>query len=162
MNRFVHLTTSTLFFLAASTAFTWPTAAQAAPPTTGTIQTHGSWVAPEDYNPCTGHTVAVTITGHMVEHFTYFTASDFRLAISETGQSTFTDGGITYTGKFQLHVDFIDTTANAIQNVSLSLRLQGTDGSVVVGHEVIHLRWSGDPTTTAPVQSFDRPNFTCG
>lgn len=130
---------------------------------TVTEHTHGTWVETDDTNPCTGDTITVTVTGNGVQHVTYFTNSDeFWGTFTETGKGTFTDSGVTYTGHFTVWGNFNLNEKNANTTFTFSLRFTGSDGSVVIGHEVAHMSWFGDPDTTPPTLSFDKMKLTCG
>ncbi len=130
---------------------------------TMTQHQHGTWTEPGDTNPCAGDSITVTVTGNSVFHETYFTGSDeFWATFTETGKGSFTDNRVSYSGHFTFWGNFNLNKRNANTTSTFSLRFTGSDGSVVIGHEVAHMSWFGDPETTPPTLSFDKMRFTCG
>lgn len=157
----------TVFALASALVWLTGGAAFAAAPhgqtVTFTDHMHGTWVETGDINPCNGHDLTVTVTGNAVSHVTYFTNSDeFWATFTETGFGTATDNGVVYSGHFTVWGNENVNERNANSTFTFSLKLTGSDGSVVSGHEVAHVAWSANPGVTAPTVSFDKMSFVCG
>jgi hypothetical protein len=91
-------------------------------------------------NPCTGHTVAVSVAGRSVEHITYFTNSDeFWYTFTATANATFTDGAVTYSGHDTFWVGANGNERNSNFTLTDNGTLLGSDGSRVSVHERAHM-----------------------
>jgi hypothetical protein len=139
------------------------TAAQAAGTHTVTITqtSHGSFLDDQAFNPCTGDAVTVEGTGTQVNHVTYFTGSDEVWGtFTETGTVSFTDQGVDYSGRATVWGNFNLNRTNGNQSFTLSIRVSGSDGSVVIAHLVTHTMFDAEGN---PVTSWEKaPLLTCG
>lgn len=160
------LTRAALLSAGAVLAVAPATAASAGTHTvTMTFHQHGTYVEPGDTNPCTGDAVTVTVTGNSVSHVTFFTGSDeFWATFTDEGRGSFTDKGVAYSGRFTFWDNFNLNRQNANATATFTIRMVGSDGSVVTGHETFHASWAKgvDPTSSAPTMSFDKASFECG
>jgi len=124
---------------------------------------HGSWVESGDTNPCTGDTIDVNATGNGVNHVTYFVEdgqpTEFWGTFTEAFSFSFTDQGVTYTGRATVWGGFNQNEKNATNTFTFSIRGTGSDGSTVTGHETMHFGLDANGQVTA---TFDKMNFTCG
>lgn len=115
-----------------------------------------------DVNPCTGNAIDLSMTSNIVEHITFFPASDEAWG-TFTEEDNFTgvdEGtGVTYTGHSTFWGGFNVNEQNQTSTFTASIRGKGSDGSTIAYHEVGHftLLPSGDVSV-----SFDRPTLTCG
>ena len=145
-----------------------PAAALAAPGGTGhtvtmTEVTHGVFDAGlTGPNPCTGASiVSVDASGTVVNHVTFFPASDEAWAtFTETGKITILDSNnVTYAGHLTDWGNFNLNEKNSNNSFTLTLMLKGSDGSTITAHEVQHFALNANGVVTI---SFDRPTLTCG
>jgi hypothetical protein len=145
-----------------------PAAALAAPGGTGhtvtmTEVTHGVFdpglTGP---NPCSGaDIISQNGDGTVVNHVTYFPAGDEVWAtFTETGKLALADSnGVTYTGHLTMWGNFIMNQQNANNTSTFTIRLTGSDGSSITGHEVQHFALNANGVVTV---NFDRMTLTCG
>ena len=145
-----------------------PVAAMAAPGGTGhtvtmTEVTHGTF-DPElsSPNPCTGADIlSADASGTVVNHVTFFPAGDEVWAtFTETGKVTVVDAAdVTYTGRVTAWGNFNMNEQNSNNSFTFSIKLTGSDGSTITGHEVQHFALNANGVVTV---SFDRMTLTCG
>jgi hypothetical protein len=127
---------------------------------TSTQHQHGVFTDPNAINPCTGHVFTLTIDGNSVTHITFFPDGDeLWFTFTETGKFTGTDGGVTYTGHFAVWVNQNVNEKNSNSTFTFSVRAFGSDGSVIIGHEVVHFTMNANGDLTV---EFDKPSITCG
>ncbi len=149
-------------------ALSAPAAALAAPGGTGhtvtmTEVTHGVFDAGlSGPNPCSGASiVSVDASGTVVNHVTFFPASDEVWAtFTETGKITLLDSNnVTYTGHLTVWGNFNMNEQNSNNTFTLTLMLTGSDGSTITAHEVQHFALNANGVVTV---NFDRMTLTCG
>ncbi len=118
-----------------------PVSAGGNPGTVNLTQTwQGLTEVVSDVNPCTGHTVSITLTSNGVQHLTFFSNStEYWFTLTDTSSFTFTDAGVTYTGHGTFWVNGNWNERN--QNFTLTFDAQGrgSDGSHVSFSEKAHL-----------------------
>lgn len=91
---------------------------------------------------------------------TYFPASDeVWSTFTETGSVQATDNGVTYTGRATAWGNFNLNERNMNDTFTLTIHAQGSDGSVIIGHEVTHETYNGNGDL---ITTFDKPTLTCG
>jgi len=113
-------------------------------------------------NPCTGaDIVSVDASGTVVDHVTFFPASDEVWAtFTETGKITVLDSNnVTYTGHLTVWDNFNMNEKNANSTFTLTIMLAGSDGSTITMHEVQHFALNANGVVTV---NFDRSTLTCG
>jgi hypothetical protein len=140
--------------------------AYAAPGGTGhTVTTtdnfHGT-TSFQDFNPCTGNLLNITTTSNIVEHITYFPGGDEAWGtFTEEDKVVATDPvtGVVYTGHATFWGNFNVNERNSNSTFTATITLRGSDGSVVMVHEVDHLTYNGNGQVTV---SFEKPRLTCG
>jgi hypothetical protein len=128
---------------------------------TSTQNTHGQWTE-QDVNPCNGDVLDVTFDGNMVQHVTFFPASDEVWAtFTETGQVQATDEGtgVVYAGRATAWGNFNMNQQNANQTFTLNVRATGSDGSLLIAHDNAHFALNANGVVTV---TFDKLNLTCG
>jgi hypothetical protein len=104
--------------------------------------------------------MTITVDGNSVTHITYFPDGDeLWFTFTETGMATGVVGDVTYTGHFTVWFNQNVNEQNENSTFTFSVRAFGSDGSVIVGHEVAHFTMSANGELTV---QFDRPSFTCG
>lgn len=154
--------------LSAATALSAP--AGAASPNGQTVtmtqNVHGTFYEPQATNPCTGDTFnqgqGIQFTGNLVNHVTYFTASDEVWAtFTETGSIMGVDDGTgaTYSGKATAWGNFNMNEKNTNNEFTLTIHATGSDGSSITAHEVTVFVMNANGSVTA---SFDKASLTCG
>jgi hypothetical protein len=145
-----------------------PAVALAAPGGTGhtvtmTEVSHGVFDAGlSGPNPCTGASiVSVAASGTVVNHVTFFPAGDEVWAtFTETGKITLLDSNnVTYTGHLTNWGNLNLNEQNSNNSFTLTIRLTGSDGSTITGHEVQHFALNANGVVTV---NFDRMTLTCG
>ncbi len=139
-----------------------PTGAQAAKHETVTITQHQHGTFPiAGKNPCTGVQVSGTQSINAVEHETYFVDEDELWAtFTEEGNVDLTDtNGVTYSGHITVWGGFNVNERNRNSTFTQSLRITGSDGSLITGHEVAHFTYNGNGELTV---QFDKVTFSCG
>jgi hypothetical protein len=145
-----------------------PVAAWAAPGGTGhtvslTENTHGTFDPGFDTpNPCTGAAIlSADAEGNVVNHVTYFPASDeVWSTFTETGKVTVLDANhVTYTGRVTAWGGFNMNEKNSSSTFTITVRLNGSDGSSITLHEITHFTLNANGTVAV---TFDRPSLTCG
>lgn len=140
--------------------------AYAAPGGTGHTVTmtenfHGT-LSFQDFNPCTGALLNINTTSNVVDHVTYFAASDEVWAtFTEEDKVNATDPatGVTYTGHATFWGNFNLNERNSNSTFTGSITLTGSDGSVVKYREVDHFTLAANGQVTV---SFEKPRLTCG
>lgn len=154
--------------LAAATASVAP--AVAASPNgqtvTSTTNVHGVFFEPQATNPCTGDTFnggqGIQFTGNLVNHVTFFTASDEGwFTFTETGAILGTDDGTgaTYSGHATAWGNFNMNERNTNNAFTLTIHATGSDGSTISAHDTAVFVMNANGTVTV---SFDKFNLTCG
>jgi hypothetical protein len=127
---------------------------------TSTQQQHGVFTDPNAINPCNGHVITLTVDGNSVTHITFFPDGDeLWFTFTETGKFTGIDGDVTYTGHFTVWANQNVNEQNSNSTFTFSIRAVGSDGSVIIGHEVAHFTMNANGELTV---SFDKPSFSCG
>lgn len=115
-----------------------------------------------DVNPCSGVTGTLSQTYNGVFHITTLADGELWATFTQTGSISFVPDDASqpsYSGHFTVWGGFNVNERNSTDTFTFSARLTGTDGSVVVLHEVQHDTYTANGT---PVVSFDRPTLTCG
>jgi len=136
------------FVLALTLAF--PVAAAGSPGTVSQTQTwQGLSEIQPAVNPCTGHSVLVSLVSNGVMHETFFSNSDeYWFTITDTSAFTFSEAGVTYSGHGTFWVNGNWNERN--QNFTLTFDAQGfgSDGSHISLSEKAHatLNAIGDVT----------------
>lgn len=113
-------------------------------------------------NPCNGDVVDLSQTSNVVDHVTYFTASDEvwgtyteedNFSAMDTGTSVVYTGHATFWGNFNLNRQNSNSTFTGM------IHGIGSDGSTISYQETMHFTMlpSGDVAV-----SFDKVNLTCG
>ena len=83
-----------------------------------------------------------------------------RATITETGKVSVLDGsGVTYNGRITLWGNFNLNEKNTNNTFTFSIKLSGSDGSSITGHEVQHFALNANGVVMG---SFDRMTLTCG
>jgi hypothetical protein len=133
-----------------------------------TDHVHGVFDEPEATNPCTNDAMVapdggagVQFTGNLVNHVTYFTASDEVWAtFTETGAIQGTDAGtgVTYTGHATAWGNFNMNERNQNSTFTLTIHAVGSDGSSFDGHETTAFVLNADGRVTV---DFDKMKLTC-
>jgi hypothetical protein len=133
---------------------------------TTTQNVHGVFTEPAATNPCTGDTFnggnGIQFTGNLVNHVTYFTASDEVWAtFTETGAISGTDDGtgVTYTGHATAWGNFNMNEKNSNSEFTLTIHATGSDGSSITAHETTVFVMSANGTVTV---DFDKFSLSCG
>jgi hypothetical protein len=121
---------------------------------------HGTFVDDQATNPCTGEPGVATFDGNMVEHGTFFPASDEGwFTFTETGKVTFTSDGVTfYAGHATVWGNSNTNNQNSNDTFTMTIHAAAPDGSSIVGHEVAHMTVNANGEITV---TFDKPSFTC-
>lgn len=131
-----------------------------------TQHVHGSFYEPNATNPCNDDTFntgqGALFNGNLVNHVTFFTASDEGWGtFTETGSVTATDDGtgVTYSGRATAWGNFNQNERNANTSFTLTLHLTGSDGSTITAHQntTMVLNANGQETV-----NFANMSFTCG
>jgi hypothetical protein len=138
-----------------------PAAAQAEKHETVTITQHQHETVPiAGKNPCTGVGVSGTQTINAVEHETYFVGEDELWAtFTEEAKIALTDtNGVSYSGHVTVWGNFNVNEQNSNSTFTQSLRISGSDGSLITGHEVAHFTYNGNGDLTV---QFDKITMTC-
>lgn len=113
-------------------------------------------------NPCSFDPLAGSETTNLVNHETFFPASDEAWGtFTEEDSFTLTDQvtGATFTGHDVTWFGFSVNRNNAEQGFTSSVHATGSDGTSVTMHEVAHMTMLPDGTL---VVNFDKPTLTCG
>lgn len=133
---------------------------------TSTTNVHGVFFEPQATNPCTGDTFdggqGVQFTGNLVNHVTFFTASDEVWAtFTETGAILGTDDvtGVTYSGHATAWGNFNMNQRNTNNAFTLTIHATGTDGSTISAHQTAVFVMNANGTVTVNFANF---NLTCG
>ena len=122
---------------------------------------HGTQTA-TGVNPCTGNTVDISQTTNLVDHVTFFPASD-EVWATFTEEDSFTavdqGTGVVYTGHSTFWGNFNLNKQNSNSTFTATIRARGSDGSTIAYHDVAHFTMlpNGDVSV-----SFDKPSVTCG
>jgi hypothetical protein len=138
-----------------------PTAAQAGKHETVSITQHQHGTFPiAGKNPCTGVHVSGTQSINAVEHETYFVGEDELWAtFTEEGNVDITDAnGVSYSGHFTVWGNFNVNEQNSNSTFTQSLRITGSDGSLITAYEVAHFTYNGNGDLTV---EFDKVRFAC-
>ena len=113
-------------------------------------------------NPCNGDEVIGTATSNIVQHETYFTASD-EAWFTGTEEDNFSvvDQGtwVTYTGHATGWFGGSINRQNAEDGFTQTITARGSDGSTISFHEVAHETLLPDGTLSV---TFDKVSVTCG
>ncbi len=113
-------------------------------------------------NPCNGNQLSGTQTSNIVNHVTFFPASDETWATftEEDNFSAVDEGtGVTLTGHDTVWGNFNLNRQNANQTFTFSVHAAGSDGSSITSHEVAHVTQLPDGNVSV---SFDKLSLTCG
>lgn len=147
-----------------------PGAALAASPNgqtiTSTVNTHGLFYEPNATNPCNGDTFnngqGALFNGNSVTHFTFFTNSDEGwFTFTETGSVTGTDDGtgVVYTGHATAWANGNMNQQNQNSSFVLNLRLLGSNGQLIMGHQTTTFVMNANGTVTV---NMNKLNLSCG
>ena len=113
-------------------------------------------------NPCNGDEVIGSTSSNIVQHETYFTASDDAW-VTGTEEDNFTvvDQGtwVTYTGHATGWFGYSINRQNAEMGFTQTIMARGSDGSTISFHEVAHETLLPDGTLSV---TFDKVSVTCG
>lgn len=114
-------------------------------------------------NPCTGAPGTITATAHTgFEHVTYFTTGpELWFTSTAEGLATFTPDdpkGVSANGHFAEWFGVSINNKNVVQSNTSTFQLQGSDGSHIVVHEVIHVSTNANGVITV---SFDNTGVHC-
>ncbi len=133
---------------------------------TSTQNVHGVFYEPQATNPCTGDTFnggnGIQFTGNLVNHVTFFTASDEVWAtFTETGAISGTDDGtgVTYSGHATVWGNFNMNERNQNTEFTLTIHAAGSDGSAIIAHETTVFVMNANGTVTV---NFDKFSLGCG
>lgn len=133
---------------------------------TETDNMHGTFFEPNATNPCTNNTFnggqGIQFTGNLVNHVTFFTASDELWAtFTETGAISGTDDGtgVSYTGHATAWGNFNMNERNGNSEFTLTIHASGSDGSSITAHETTVFATNANGNITA---NFDNFSLTCG
>lgn len=113
-------------------------------------------------NPCNGDTVNISEISSVVNHVTYFLASDevWGTFTEEDSQSAYDVGtGVTYVGHATFWGNINLNRQNANSTFTGTIRATGSDGSTILYHVTAHFTMlpSGDVSV-----SIDDVSLTCG
>ena len=133
---------------------------------TETQHIHGTFSDPNftDVNPCNGSAItSFEADGNLILHHTYFVEdgeiTGVRTSFTETGKVAISDAsGVSYGGHFTLCANFHLTDRASSEAVTLTIRVKGSDGSTILGHELQHFSMNANGEVTA---EFDRMRLTC-
>ncbi|HEU5361737.1 MAG TPA: hypothetical protein VFU56_00285 [Gaiellaceae bacterium] len=133
---------------------------------TQTENIHGTFSEPEATNPCTGDTfnkgAGIQFTGNLINHVTFFTASDETWAtFTETGAISGTDDGtgVTYSGRATVWGNFNLNERNQNSEFTLTIHATGSDGSSIIAHQTTAFVMNANGTVTV---NFGKDSLTCG
>jgi hypothetical protein len=113
-------------------------------------------------NPCTGKELQVVENTNLVNHITFFPASDeawgtftqtSRITATEEGTTTTYAGHTTFWGNFNVNRQNENSTFTG------TIRVKGSDGSIISFHQVDHFTLL--PGGKVAVE-FEKPRLTCG
>jgi hypothetical protein len=113
-------------------------------------------------NPCTGNVLQVSEETNLVNHITFFPAGDEVWAtFTQTSRVTATEegAGVTYSGHTTFWGNFNVNRQNENSTFTGTIRLKGSDGSMISYHEVDHFTLL--PGGKVAVE-FAKPRVTCG
>jgi hypothetical protein len=113
-------------------------------------------------NPCTGKELQVVEETNLVNHITFFPASDEVWAtFTQTSGVTATEEGtsVTYSGRTTFWGNFNVNRQNENSTFTGTIRLKGSDGSTISFHVVDHFTLL--PGGKVAVE-FAKPRLTCG
>jgi len=113
-------------------------------------------------NPCTGNELQVVESTNLVNHITFFPASDEVWAtFTQTSRITATEEGTTttYAGHTTFWGNFNVNRQNETSTFTGTIRVKGSDGSTISFHEVDHFTLL--PNGKVAVE-FAKPRLTCG
>jgi hypothetical protein len=122
---------------------------------------HGEEYEPP-INPCTGKELQVVEETNLVNHITFFPASDEVWAtFTQTSRDTATEQGtsVTYSGHTTFWGNFNVNRQNETSTFTGTIRVNGSDGSTILMHEVDHFTLL--PGGKVAVE-FAKPRLTCG
>ena len=163
-----------LMTVIAATALLGASSAQAAGThtVTETSHLHGQFDDPQGFNPCANNDDSVLwhVDGNLVEHTTFFPASDEAWGtFTETGTVNFTDGGVNWTGRFTIWGNFNQNERNGNSTFTANINMAGSDGEVAKGGVVSHVVWDGAQDPESPDAVFKLAfehdhfiDFVCG
>jgi hypothetical protein len=109
-----------------------------------------------DVYPCTGDPVVGSQVSNMVMHETWFPGGDeLWFTFTEEDRTTAVDPatGVTYSAHDAVWGNQNINERNGNQTFTFSLRIVGSDGSVVTGHEVAHVATDANGAVTV---TFDK------
>lgn len=161
--RFTALASLAITAWASPTAFAASSHGQTV---TETETFHGTFYESQATNPCNGDTFnqgqGALFDGTQLDHVTFFTQSDEAWGtFTETGKVWAVDdvSGVAYSGRATAWGNFNMNRNNSNNAFTLSIKLSGSDGSVITVHEntVMTLNANGQITV-----NFDKMNLTCG
>jgi hypothetical protein len=115
----------------------------------------------DDLNPCTNDELTGSQESNVVEHVTFFPDSDEVWAtFTETDRIAATDEatGVVYSGRSTFWGNLNLNRQSSNDSFTGSMRVTGSDGSVITFHEVMHETFTPDGNLTV---SFDRPTMSC-
>ena len=128
--------------------------------TTETIHITNVTESNPDANPCSGVPGTFSQTYSGVLHSTVLPNGTSWFTGTIHGTATFVPNDPTqptYTGKFTAWFGDENNLKNGVETETFRIRVQGTDGSVIMEHEVAHLGTSASGLTF----SFDKHRLTC-
>ena len=139
-----------------------PVAAAGGDHTQNFTDTFHGYQTTSDVNPCNGDTVNISETSTVVNHVTYFPASDEVWGtFTEEDKVSATDTGtsVGYTGHDTIWGNINLNRQNANSTFTATIRATGSDGSTLAYHETTHVPMlpNGDVSV-----SFDKVSVTCG
>lgn len=139
--------------------------AYAAGATSTTQHVHGVDVLDPNVttNPCTGDPVSGTQDGNLVGHETVH-GDEIWATFTEEESVQITDyrsdgSTISYSGRFTAWGNYNLNQQNSTSTFTSSVRLTGSDGSIITSHEVTQFVLLPDGTVGV---AFDKPSLTCG
>lgn len=139
-----------------------PVAAAGGDHTQSFTDTFHGYQTETNVNPCNGDTVDISETSNVVNHVTYFPASDevWGTFTEEDKQSATDEGtGVVYTGHATFWGNINLNRQNANSTFTGTIRATGSDGSTIAFHETEHFTML--PSGGISV-SFDKVSLTCG
>ena len=115
-------------------------------------------------NPCTGATGTLTaIAKTAIFHATTFTSGpEFWFTGTDEGTVAFAPddpNGVSASGHYAEWFGESFNNKNDVQHFTSTFRLKGTDGSLIVVHEVAHFSINANGVITV---NFDNPSVHCG
>ena len=115
-----------------------------------------------DFNPCTGAPGTITLFAQSAVFHITVNSKGFWSTFTATGTASFVPDDPnqpSYSGHFATWDGENGNLRNGTETATFSIRVTGTDGSVITEHEVAHISFSA--SGVGPI-SFDRDRLTCG